>query len=406
MGTIHDVGFFNSEMLGAPSVGVDMGVAGRMLAIFEACLVTGFNVQPVTGISVQDGVATVTCTNANPGFREHQRVRIEGASPPELNGDWKINTLTGATFQFPTTAPNGAATGTISAKTAPLGWTKEFSATNVAVYRPKTGLRHFFRMDDTRGQGQAAFRGYEVMTASGDSGTNPFPTIAALSSGVCINKFEATTYFPRWFVVGDDRAVYLVYSASDHLGVQMSNSDYSVCGFGEIISYIPGDVGSSFVMGNSANTPSNYSWSYVYWNGSCFPGYIGNYHYSGCYLSRRYSQEIGAPSRFKISGSGLMEGWGSSAKAEERTPYPNPADLGVLFHTPIHIQEESNNCVRGELPGPYQFLHTYASARIGDTYLVNGRQIMITRAYDNNSPHSSGVGKSGVMGWDITGPWR
>lgn len=407
MGTIHDVGYYDNLMAGAPVNGVNMAVAGKMIEIFDAVLVNGFNVQAVTSIMVQDGVATVTTQNATNGFRDHQRVRIEGASPSALNGDWKITTTAGNAFTFPTSAPNGAATGTISAKTAPLGWTKEFSATNVAVYRPKTGLRHYFRVDDTN-QYQTSIRGYEAMTGSGDGGTNPFPTSTQLSLGVQIQKSTNPSYFPRWTVVGDDRAVYFIHSASDHLGIQQSNDDYSCHGFGEIVSYVPNDVGCSFVSGHAGNSVS-YNWAFQYQNGLNYPGYTaGLYHFSGCYLSRPYSQELGLPRRFHIAGSGLVKGWGSSSSADERIPFPNPADLGVIFHTPIHVQEESSNCIRGELPGPYQFLHAYASARIGDIYTVNGRKILLTRGYDNNYINSSysGTGKSGVMGWDITGPWR
>ena len=51
-------------------------------------------------------------------------------------------------------------------------------------------------------------------------------------------------------------------------------------------------------------------------------------------------------------------------------------------------------------------LHVSMVARVGDVVEINGRKIMITHAYDNNSPGSTCTGKSGTMGWDITGPWR
>ncbi len=405
MGTIHDVSYYDNLMLGAPVSEVRMNAAGKMIEIFDAVLVNGFNVQAVASIMVQGGVATVTTMNADNGFRDHQRVRIEGASPPELNGDWKVTTTGGNTFTFPTPAPNGAATGTISAKTAPLGWTKDFSATNVAVYRPKTGLRHYFRVNDTALY-QTSIRGYEEMTGSGDGGSNPFPLPTQLSLGVQIVKGSLTNNFPRWTVVGDDRAVYFISSPGDHLGIQQESTDYACYGFGEIISYVPDDLGCSFVAGHIGNVTS-FSADHAAFNGLNYPGYTaGSHHFSGCYLSRQYSQELGLPRRFRIAGSGLMAGWGSSRSADERIPYPNPADLSALFHTPIHVQEESSNCVRGELPGPYQLLHAYSSFRIGDIHTVNGRKILLTRGYDNSTASNHSLGRAGVMGWDITGPWR
>lgn len=403
MGTIHDVRYFDSDMTAAPS-NAGMAAAGRFLAILDACAVTGFNLKAITSLVVANGVATAT-TDGDHGFRDYTVIRIEGATPAELNGDWKIQATAGNTFTFETVAPDGPATGTLSAKTAPLGWTKEFSATNIGVYRPKTGLRHYFRVNDTNA-GYAAMRGYEHMTSSGDAGTNPFPTALQLSAGVGMSKYcSSTAYLPKWFLIGDERCLYFVYCPDDHLGIQQSHADWAIYGFGEAISYTPNDQGSSFVIGS---LETNTSWASALKNGSNYPSYMGSsgYHYAGCYFSRPYSQELGAPSRFRLAGSGLAHGWGSSAWAGGRTPMPNPADLSLLFHYPIVMQEEVSRAVRAELPGAYQPLHAYLSSRIGDVVEINGRKILLTHAYDNNSPESSGTGKSGTMGWDITGPWR
>lgn len=401
MGTIHDVRYFDSDMTGAPST-AGMAAAGRFLAILDACAVNGFNLKAVTSLTVANGVATAT-TDGDHGFRDYTVIRLEGATPSELNGDWKVQVTAGNTFTFETTAADGTATGTLSAKTAPLGWTKEFSATNVGVYRPKTGLRHFFRVNDASAA-FVAIRGYEVMTASGDAGTNPFPTATQLSGGVGMSKYcNSTSYQPKWFLVGDDRCLFFVFCPDDHLGIQQSHADWAIYGFGEAISYTPNDLGSSFVIGSAVQSTT---WTSAYQNGSCYPSYFGGDIYSGCYFSRPYSQELGAPSRFRLAGSGVAHGWGSSSSASGRTPLPNPADLSLLFHHPVVMQEEISKAVRAEMPGAYQPLHVSMVARVGDVVEINGRKIMITHAYDNNSPGSSGTGKSGTMGWDITGPWR
>lgn len=401
MGTIHDVRYFDSDMIGAPST-AGMAAAGRFLAILDACAVNGFNLKAVTSLTVANGVATAT-TDGDHGFRDYTVIRIEGASPAELNGDWKVQVTAGNTFTFETTAPDGPVSGTLSAKTAPLGWTKEFSATNVGVYRPKTGLRHFFRVGDTRSD-YVAIRGYEVMTSSGDAGVNPFPTATQLSGGVGMTKYSASTsYQQKWFLIGDDRCLFFVFCPDEHLGIQQSHADWAIYGFGEAISYTPNDLGSSFVIGSSVLTTT---WTSAFQNGSCYPSFFGSEIYSGCYFSRPYSQELGAPSRFRLAGSGVAHGWGSSSSAAGRTPLPNPADLSLLFHHPVVMQEEISKAVRAEMPGAYQPLHVSMVARVGDVVEINGRKIMITHAYDNNSPGSSGTGKSGTMGWDITGPWR
>lgn len=401
MGTIHDIRYFDSDMTGAPST-AGLAAAGRFLAILDACVVNGFNLKAVTSLTVANGVATAT-TDGDHGFRDYTVIRIEGATPSELNGDWKVQVTAGNTFTFQTTAHDGPATGTLSAKTAPLGWTKEFSATNVGVYRPKTGLRHFFRVGDTRSD-YVQIRGFEVMTASGDAGVNPFPTTTQLSGGVGMSKYcNSTSYQQKWFLIGDDRCLFFVFCPDDHLGIQQSHADWAIYGFGEAISYTPNDQGASFVIGSAVQSTT---WTSAYQNGSCYPSYFGGDIYSGCYFSRPYSQELGAPSRFRLAGSGVAHGWGSSSSSAGRTPVPNPADLSLLFHHPIVMQEEISKAVRAELPGAYQPLHVSMVARVGDVVEINGRKILITHAYDNNSPGSSGTGKSGTMGWDITGPWR
>lgn len=402
MGTIHDVRYYDSDMVGAPSTTGLSGV-GKFLAILDACAVNGFNLKPVIALTVADGVATAT-TDGDHGFRDYTVIRIEGATPAALNGDWKVQVPAGNTFSFETSAPDGPATGTLSAKTAPLGWSKAFSETNVGVYRPKTGLRHFFRVNDIA-VGLVGIRGYEFMSASGDAGINPFPTVTQLASGVGLLKTAtSTTYQQKWFLIGDDRCLFFVYNPDESLGVQQSHADWALYGFGEALSYTPNDLGASFVIGTATFTNS---WFSVFQNGSNYPSHAtGTNLYSGCYFARPYSQETSAPTRFRLAGSGVSHGWGSSPALAGRTPYPNPADLSVLFHYPVVMQEENSRAIRAEFPGAYQPLHASMSARIGDVVEINGRKILITRAHDNNVPESSGTGKSGTMGWDITGPWR
>lgn len=399
MGTIHDVRYFDATMTGAPKT--TMSAAGRFLAILDACAVTGFNLKAVTSLSVANGVATAI-TDGDHGFRDYTVIRIEGATPDELNGDWKVQVTAGNTFTFETTAPDGLATGTVSAKTAPLGWTKAFSGTNVGVYRPKTGLRHFFRVDDSA-SGYVSMRGYEVMTSSGDAGTNPFPTPTQLTGGVGMTKLCGSySYVPHWFLIGDDRSLFFVFSGDDDQGVQQYHTDYAIYGFGEAISYTPNDLGASFVIGSTQRSTTA---STPVLNGSSYVSSLSTDTWGGCYFSRPYSQETGAPTRFRLAGSGVANGWGSSSSAYGRVPLPNPADLSLLFHHPILMQEETSKAVRAEFPGAYQPLHAYMSARIGDVVEINGRKIMLTRAFDSNNMGSA-TGKSGTMGWDITGPWR
>ena len=67
-------------------------------------------------ISVLDGVATATTVSGNHGYDNKDKVTIAGATPSGLNGTQVITVTGGTTFTFKTSAANGAATGTITAR--------------------------------------------------------------------------------------------------------------------------------------------------------------------------------------------------------------------------------------------------------------------------------------------------
>ena len=103
-------------------------------------------------------------------------------------------------FSFKTTAANGPASGTISAKYAPVpGWEKPFSAANKAVYRATTGNRFYYRVDDSLPEKYVAeIRGYETM-ASVDVGEAPFPLLSRTSIIEKSNGANATGKFFFFF---------------------------------------------------------------------------------------------------------------------------------------------------------------------------------------------------------------
>lgn len=87
------------------------------------------------------------------------------------------------------------------------GWEKVFTGTNVAVYRPRVGLRFYFRVDDTQSQ-VARVRCYESMTDV-NTGVNPFPTLTqvpatdyvwAKNRGSSADGQWAAVVTPTWLV--------------------------------------------------------------------------------------------------------------------------------------------------------------------------------------------------------------
>ena len=184
------VKFFHSGMVGAPTLA---GVAGRLIALLDACLVDGFGALNLTGITVSGGIATAAFSGTFPALPD-MVVLLGGAtgSYTALNGEQKVTAVGTGTFQFATGLPNGTATGTITAKMAPAGWAKPFSGTNLAVYRSNdvTSNRFFLRVNDTNAL-DARVVGYETMTAI-STGTNLFPTSAQRSGGGYWPKVQQT----------------------------------------------------------------------------------------------------------------------------------------------------------------------------------------------------------------------
>lgn len=121
-----------------------------------------------------------------------------------------------------------------------LGWTIVWSATNRRVYRNDavlgTGL--YLHVDDngsgTGGAKEAFVRGYVDWDAVTGVGTDPFPTVAQLSTGYIWRKSVTADAVARpWVIVGNSKMVYPLISSSGTL----PNAYWA----GDVNSFRPGD---------------------------------------------------------------------------------------------------------------------------------------------------------------------
>lgn len=202
------VKWLHSGMTGAPSM---TGLAGSLVALLDACLVTGFGLGTLDSVVVAGGVATATRAAGHP-FEVGTIVNVSGATPAGLNGDKRVLSSTVVAYTFDATGiADQVATGTIVHKAAPLGWEKPFASTNLGVYRSPNveSTRNYLRVNDTINPSYyAQVIGYEEMTAH-SAGTKPFPTSAMAASGGCWVKSVTSDSAPRpWVIVGDDRGFY------------------------------------------------------------------------------------------------------------------------------------------------------------------------------------------------------
>lgn len=385
---------FHSAMPGAP---VLSGTAGTLLAVLDACLVTGFGLKTADSLTVAGGVATVAFSTGH-SFQPGTIALIEGATPAGLSGEKRIlsTAANSVTFAAPGIA-DGTATGTISAKLAPAGWEKAFSGTNVAAYRPSdvTSTRMFLRVDDT-GTTNARVVGYEAMTDV-STGTGRFPSSAQISGGGWWPKANAASATAgAWTVVADSKSIILhVHTHTSSLG-----ASGVLWEFGDFASLKSGDAYACRLQCHSMDVASGTSAL------STMTGYCGiSGADAGAYLARSFTA-LGGSVAGAHAADGLFSGArvsGASAGSAITPSYPNGPDNGLLLTRKSVI--EPGVCLRGRSRGVYvapQACHQVFNWRdkvAGQGDLL-GRQLLAIKC---GSP--AGTASEGVVFVDITGPW-
>jgi hypothetical protein len=247
--------FFYGSQLGAPALGT-LGT-GDLARVLDAALVNGFTAQSCT-ISVTASVATVSLTAHT--YKVGQRITIAGVTGGPtgfalLNATSRITSV--ATNSFTLAAAgvsNGAATGSITAQLAGLGWGIAFTATNQRAYRAASGLRHYLMVNDNSNTNTCIVRAFTAMTAV-TTGTGPFPTTTQSVTNLKWPRPDPTalptppasgSYNDSWVVVGDDKR-FLIGICTNSTGWRYWY------GFGEFQSYKAADAYNTFIFG-AANT--------------------------------------------------------------------------------------------------------------------------------------------------------
>lgn len=381
---------FRSSDAGAPTLS---GTASALIGILDACLKNGYNSKTVT-ITRSGSTATVTCTSH--GFVQWQTVQISGATETEYNGKFLITSApTSNTFTVTVSgSPSTPATGTITAKVAPMGWTKDYTGTNKAVYRMPTGTpRHYLRVYDADAQ-YSRVRGFESMSDV-DTGTGLFPTTAQVpSEGLYWYKSDAASGAARdWIVFGDDNVFYIFLCQSTG---SWAGSYVFMTYFGLPTSFRSGDSYHTMIGGGESSSyanPPNYS--------------PGTFTYDitltstswtiGKYMPRELFQEGSAIPFNQVVSGGIQtvstnnpvnNVFGSGA-----IPFPNQAD-GGLYASRIVIGNYRG--ARGRLRGVYAPAHfrpyDHATVITGSGDLTGKTLYMVNLALTSTTRGSGGGG--------------
>ena len=390
------VKWFSSDMRGAPTIN---GTAGSRIAALDACLITGFGAVTATGITVSGGIATATLPSGQT-FAQHAVVLVSGATPSALNGEARVLTSSSTQITFATTAADGAATGTIEIRYAPVGgWDKVFTGTNKAVYRSAdvTGPRHYLRVADAATTA-ARVCGYESMTDV-DTGTGPFPTDALMSGGgYWWGSATASSAAVRWKLFADNRVLLPAIAPYSHNSATYIGAPLR--GFGDPIALRPGgDNWCTFLSagGSAMGTAPQ----------GALDGGIptANSNAGLCAAPRAWQGLGGAVALNPVPLTGGSQASGADAALGA---FPSEID-GELKISPMLLAEAgSGKPPRARVPGVWHISQTGAYGPLGDGDMLAGDGDLAGRTLmcvaTTNASLSSQA--DAVYLVDITGPWR
>lgn len=259
---------FRSDDTGAPAITT---TAGTTITALDALLVNGFNSKTIT---ITRSGTTATATATAHGYRNFQNLTISGANESQYNGSFVITNCTANTFDFTVSgSPATPATGTITSIVSPLGWTKEYSGTNLAAYRmaaAASGARFYMRIDNTNGT-FCRIRGYETMSDV-NTGTGLFPTVAQMANPG-MYSFQTAVTTP-WICWGTEKGFFFItYPNTSGTTLTPNSSAYDASTinmgmyFGAVKSYLPGDAYNVVCNAHIATNSGMSIGSHSAWNG-------------------------------------------------------------------------------------------------------------------------------------------
>lgn len=358
--------------------------AGTAITELDKILFDGWNSQTASGITVSGGIATVSfgsahnfsmiTTNVGPV------INISGATPSSLNRDWRIEEVTSSTsFTLDVTGivEDGSASGTITVKGAPLGYTLVYTSTNKRVFKTLSSITNYIRLSETS-------NAYILDTTVGEGATN-VDTLTDTWSSTCDAYVKtgssATSTYYDWYFVGNDDG-FLLMKGSGSVGTS---------------TYIDNSFGLLKLDASSYDTTYP---TYFFWRG--FTGISGADSYI-FYNNNTNSNRImrahaavsadGGSTCFLLSGCTLHynNDWGDDSYTK----------LNAVTGKVHMFSAEAWDSVgpRGILPGFYDIL----GARTSFTHLENiaaggpssNKDFLIFRV----------LSTGGAMALDVTGPW-
>ncbi len=365
---MSDVVEYHSGIVGAPAA--TLTTSGGVTAVLDACLVDGFNTVGVSGVTRVGGVVTVT-TAANHNFSVGERVELSGANEAEYNGRWKVDTKPAAnqwTFLI-TTVPTSPATGVISARHPPAGWSKTTVAVGVVVYRSGAGsLGHYMQVEDDNPYADANVTMRTRMAA----GWTMLDSGSSLGEQRKVQKLAGS-----WNLIADDRTCYLIMGAANTFM------------FGEVVPYNASDAFHFFQSKGETEDVNQTARSGRHFPTAFYDGTVVNLSYMAPGLAwLRGNSQVGS----FCNGHTLPNVSANEASAPkhlwQRLTTPNQADGSIPLLPMFGVEYSASTVLRGRFRGILHPLCAHASEAFVnnrlrlDDVLIGGltKSIVIVRA--------------------------
>lgn len=398
----YPVKWYASQMQGAPSLGDSAD--GALAALLKAVLVTGFGTLTLNSLvwDATEGAAKATIA-AGHAYLPDSVVEVGGASPAAYNGEHRVKKVstTEVWIELDGGNPGSAASGAMTMKVAPLGWTQTHESADgkVAIYRPtdiSSSGNVSLRVDNS------AFSGW---TNSYNGSTHYLAKVALVEDVVDINTYT-TIYEHRWpatqrysaktwDLIGDPQLFYWMPA--------MGSASYQqIYCFGYLKSVRPGDryhaVLLHYFSTNAADAavqwsardginPNNWGTTMTTFNDSAQRS-----------MARPYHQLFGTTGWWL---KGLFTRFGQGLNV------PNAPDNAFYMSTDPVMVLETGNHFRGYMPGlicPYADIASWDRKNFANMPAVAGKIVRFIRLlYQQNvfqaDPRS-------LVGFDLIGPWR
>ena len=246
------------------------------------------------------------------------------------------------------------------------GWTKPYTSTNAAAFRPGLGLQYYINIDDNgpgAGTGkEARAAGYEIMTAYA-TGSNLFPTATQSATGTFVRKSNTADATTRaWIVVADEMTFYLFILSGD-----VANA-YTGFTFGEFYSYKSMDFGRYVIIGrvveNSATAGSEQM--DLTQDADALASSVSSY------IARDHQNNVGAVQIGKVGNQSFLSSPANGSALAGAIAYTNPAN-SKLFIAPVDITHTvGGNTKRGRMRGFWHVGHAISNFTNGDTFSGTG----------------------------------